>query len=965
MAETVVINIEANTQGLQSTIDLLVKLGQVEQKVADDFRKTNEKNVKSLQSGVQQTTTQFQKLDNAVKNIGTDNKLAESLDATAPLVKTGNSIKSFRQQLKDATTEAILLAQKFGDLDPRAVAAAQKVADLKDLIGDTNAKINALNPENKFKAIQNLGGAIAGIFQVATGALQAFGVESEQATKIAQQFQGALNIFGGLQQLAGLKDSLTAVKAALGLTTAATVTQTTANEGLAASEVAAGTAATGAAGAVKGLTASLAANPYFALAAAVLALGAAFVALSDDSDNVADTIERLGNQVIDANNKLNDTSDSITRGLDVQTAQLETQAQVRKNQGASVKELANIERERYNAQAKALQDEIAGIKEANHIAMISILVLRKQQDEEANKKADDIQKEVTERNKQLKDLTAQAKVLAERRKAFESDTTKAVAEEAEKQKQERLKALDVNYQKALEGNKRAFALERLEASKTIGNELQLRLKLTEITIAERQKELEIAKKFGKDTIAIEQDIVDKQKDAANQKLAIVIEGLDAQYQANIKAIQVANTSEEEINKQSIALKKKFLQDKLDQIAIYQGKESELYKKTQQELANVDIDATIKTQKTKLELLEELKKKSADAFELEKANIILNSKTLDEANAKIAEAEKKRLETLIATAKAQGLTTTELEAQLKLINLTDADKLKDLQDNLKETFRTEVIQTFFDTLNSYSDQAVQDAEDAKDERLKLLDEEDAAIQEKFENRLIGRRQLELEQEKLAKQRVAAEEQAEKRIAAIRKRQDLATRAKALFEIAINTRKSITAVNADPTIPAPAKPFVIALYLGIGAAQAAAVIAQPLPKYKQGTLAVGSPTGRQDLSYQGGRGTISVSGVGQEDTELALLQPGEAVIPTATNRAYHPAIKAIYEHKIKPSELNQFVTMRLRGDISRDAKPVGPVMAKMDTADLYALGRIIRKNDGVTVKNIKELASIFADSYNPRR
>ena len=47
MAETVVINIEANTSGLQTTIDALSKIGVIEKKIVDEFKATNEKNLKS------------------------------------------------------------------------------------------------------------------------------------------------------------------------------------------------------------------------------------------------------------------------------------------------------------------------------------------------------------------------------------------------------------------------------------------------------------------------------------------------------------------------------------------------------------------------------------------------------------------------------------------------------------------------------------------------------------------------------------------------------------------------------------------------------------------------------------------------------------------------------------------------------------------------------------------------------
>jgi len=269
VAETVVINIEANTSGLQSTIDLLVKLGQVEKATAEEFKKVNEANMTSIAKASQATVKEFEKVNTAVKNIKTDNTLAKSLDVTKESAQAGNAIKSLKTQLKEAVTEAQDLAEKFGDLDPRTLAAAKRAAELRDKIGDVNAQINALTPEGKFKAIQNLGGAIAGVFQVATGALQAFGVESEQATKIAQQFQGALNIFGGLSQLSQLGDSLNAVKAALGLTTAAQVVNTEATAaGTVATEtqvVANGAATTS----FNVLKAAIASNPIGALVVAV------------------------------------------------------------------------------------------------------------------------------------------------------------------------------------------------------------------------------------------------------------------------------------------------------------------------------------------------------------------------------------------------------------------------------------------------------------------------------------------------------------------------------------------------------------------------------------------------------------------------------------------------------------------------------------------------------------------------
>ena len=43
----------------------------------------------------------------------------------------------------------------------------------------------------------------------------------------------------------------------------------------------------------------------------------------------------------------------------------------------------------------------------------------------------------------------------------------------------------------------------------------------------------------------------------------------------------------------------------------------------------------------------------------------------------------------------------------------------------------------------------------------------------------------------------------------------------------------------------------------------------------------------------------------DTIPAWLNEGEAVIPTETNKKYHPAIRAIYDEKIPAEDINAFV------------------------------------------------------------
>lgn len=847
MAETVVINIEANTQGLQSTIDLLTKLGVVEQKVADEFRKTNEQNVTSLNKGVQATTKEFEKLDKAVKGIKADNQLAKGLDASKEIAKTGNSFTSLRQQFKDATKEVEQLTVQFGALDARTIAAAQKAGELGSEIDNINKQIAALTPEGKFQAIQNLGGAIAGVFQVATGALQAFGVESEQATKIAQQFQGALNIFGGLSQLTQLKDSLTAVKAALGLTTAAQVANTTATEaGIVATEAEA-VANTTAAGTFRALTAAIASNPFGAVLIAITAVVGAISLFSDETDEATQKVKELNSELETSQSGYDAEVRALSRIGQVQIDNLQTSIRVRKAQGAGIQEIAELERKLLEEQAKQLQIRANINTSALNEDKKAYDALLKTGGEESAAARKEIEKRIDDREEFNKQVVVDAQLLKNKLKVLEAETTAELKKEQDqrakseaevtanlkKEQAERAKAreeaLAANFNKALKDNEDYYAKLRNLAKANVQNEDELKDLNVVITGEELRKKLELYEKFGKDTSAILAQI------AENAKTGIVVK-----ITANVDPVKKAI---DEVNE------------------------------------------------------------ATDKLRTQPSNTFVDEKAIE------------RLK------KAQ-------------------EQLLELKESVKDLAIGTGLDIVFGQIDKIFEEQLDRVNRLKESQLEAITEEEQALNESYENRKIGKRELELEQERLTRQRVAAEKKAEKEIIEIKKKQDIANRLSALFNIAINTAEAIMKTNAQ--LGALAAPLIPLIYAQ-GAIQAAAVLAQPLPKYKKGTLSVG--------------------GVGSEDTELALLQPGEAVIPTETNRRYHPAIKAIYHGKIKPEDINNFVNLKLRGDYSpADARPV---TAKMDTSDLYALGRIMKKNDGVYVRNINELAAIIADSYNPRR
>ena len=201
--------------------------------------------------------------------------------------------------------------------------------------------------------------------------------------------------------------------------------------------------------------------------------------------------------------------------------------------------------------------------------------------------------------------------------------------------------------------------------------------------------------------------------------------------------------------------------------------------------------------------------------------------------------------------------------------------------------------------------------------------------------ITKQQLNAEEQLLKEQKdkgLISEEQYQKKLNEIKHRADVADKQAAIFKATLDFASAlINALNA----PTTAIPAVLALTTAVAGANLAKIIATPLPKYQKGTLSVpGVDMGR--------------------DSVMAMLQPGEAVIPTAINRKYAPTIRAIYEQKISASDINSFVRGKKNGTN-------GDLVATVDT---YALSRAMSKNRNVTVENAQTIGKVIANEIGSR-
>jgi TP901 family phage tail tape measure protein len=142
---------------------------------------------------------------------------------------------------------------------------------------------------------------------------------------------------------------------------------------------------------------------------------------------------------------------------------------------------------------------------------------------------------------------------------------------------------------------------------------------------------------------------------------------------------------------------------------------------------------------------------------------------------------------------------------------------------------------------------------------------------FLSSIIDRKAAKIDQQ-LADELIS-EEQAEKEKAKLRKKAAIIDKSQALFNIALNTALGVTSAAAK-TVTIPLIPWII----GLGAAQAAAVLAEPIPAFEKGTEA--APGGAAIVGEKGRElmfgpdGKIALS---PDSATLMSIDKGTRIIP----------------------------------------------------------------------------------------
>ena len=116
----------------------------------------------------------------------------------------GNAVESIgnvKKALKEANAELINAQSNFGDYSKEAIAAAKRVAELKDRISEARETADLFDPGKKFQAFAGAVNAVAGGFTAVQGALGIVGAESEDLQKSLLKVQSALALSQGLSTI--------------------------------------------------------------------------------------------------------------------------------------------------------------------------------------------------------------------------------------------------------------------------------------------------------------------------------------------------------------------------------------------------------------------------------------------------------------------------------------------------------------------------------------------------------------------------------------------------------------------------------------------------------------------------------------------------------------------------------------------------------------------------------------------
>lgn len=352
--------------------------------------------------------------------------------------------------------------------------------------------------------------------------------------------------------------------------------------------------------------------------------------------------------------------------------------------------------------------------------------------------------------------------------------------------------------------------------------------------------------------------------------------------------------------------------------------------------------------TKQQTLEEAKLQLS-GLELQRQNMLDYGADVRDIDQQILDQKTKVQEAQTAldekgTADRIALTEEEAKAQEEALKKQEEARKYSRERTLE--LATQLEQQLVTLSNNITEQQITDLTKRRDEQTAAYDEEQAALDEQLQKRLISQAEYEGQSAAIKNKRAESEKAVNDKINALKKRQDTLQKAQALFSIGVDTAKAIQAQLA--LTPFPAGAFFVALIAASGLAQAGAVLAQKPPQYADGIDYV--PLG----GNRPGRDTIP-----------AWLDQGERVISRRKNLDNWDLYQAIDQGKLDEYVFKQYTLPALLAERAKGGPVVqalgallsgsGAASGGLDATDLR---RALRR--GVPITNLDELAELLTRS-----
>lgn len=536
--------------------------------------------------------------------------MAEKVEIAASLKldseQANQSVKSFKQQLKEANQELFSVSEKFGESSIQAINAAKRVAELRDTIGDTKSLVDAFNPDRKFQAFQNTISGVAGGFSALQGVMALVGAESEDVQKSLLKVQAALAISQGVNNILELKDTFKQLGTFIQSTTIFQKANNAATQAAAGIQKLFGIEVKATSTSFQVLKGAIAATGIGLL---VVAIGEVVSALQQWSQAAEDAAERQ-KQLSEETKKFADIG--LSAEQDFLNREEKLQVARAKARGASELELFNIQKQfqqsrissqkRHYAEVNVV-DEAAGEQSKRQIKnlQVDLELQRLNYEAEQQKKREEAEKKRQEKAKQDAEKRKQElKEALERERAGEQELAKLresnnILEIQNEREREREKIIA-----QAEGEKRR--IEELKISASLREKLLYEIRRNErdqliafdLETEEQQKAKDAARlenglntvmallKQNQDIVAAQNELRTELADQQKSDLELQLQELDAWYK---KKIEIAGTNEalqtqltESYERQRTALVKSNALQRLDIVAGILGKASELFGK---------------------------------------------------------------------------------------------------------------------------------------------------------------------------------------------------------------------------------------------------------------------------------------------------------------------------------------------------------------------------------------------------